>query len=120
MKSVITISASLAISLMLCCTAQANDHKILGVIAMPRTDTNDIELKVPAGIDNGQVLRVSGQGDAGLNGGPNGDLNVSVNVRPHELLTRNGVDIYREIPITYAPAVLGAKETVPTLQGKVE
>lgn len=82
--------------------------------------TNDIELKVPAGIDNGQVLRVSGQGDAGLNGGPNGDLNVSVNVRPHELFTRNGVDIYCEIPITYAQAVLGDKVTVPTIKGKVE
>ena len=82
--------------------------------------TNDIELKVPAGIDNGQVLRVSGQGDAGLNGGPNGDLNVSVNVRPHELFTRNGVNIYCEIPITYAQAVLGDKVTVPTIKGKVE
>lgn len=47
MKSVITISASLAISLMLCCTAQANDHKILGVIAMPRNETNDLALKLP-------------------------------------------------------------------------
>lgn len=66
------------------------------------------------------MLRVSGQGDAGLNGGPNGDLNVSVNVRPHELFTRNGVDIYCEIPITYAQAVLGDKVTVPTIKGKVE
>ncbi|STI78027.1 protein [Escherichia coli] len=47
MKSVFTISASLAISLMLCCTAQANDHKILGVIAMPRNETNDLALKLP-------------------------------------------------------------------------
>lgn len=82
--------------------------------------TNDIELKIPAGIDNGQVLRVGGQGDAGLNGGPSGDLNVSVNVRPHDLFTRRGVDIYCEIPITYAQAVLGDKVTVPTIKGKVE
>ena len=82
--------------------------------------TSDIELKIPAGIDNGQVLRVGGQGDAGLNGGPSGDLNVSVNVRPHDLFTRRGVDIYCEIPITYAQAVLGDKVTVPTIQGKVE
>ncbi len=47
MKSVFTISASLAISLMLCCTAQANDHKLLGVIAMPRNETNDLALKLP-------------------------------------------------------------------------
>ena len=82
--------------------------------------TSDIELKIPAGIDNGQVLRVGGQGDAGLNGGPSGDLNVSVNVRPHDLFTRRGVDIYCEIPITYAQAVLGDKVTVPTIKGKVE
>lgn len=82
--------------------------------------TTDIELKVPAGIDNGQVLRVSGQGDAGVNGGSCGDLNVSVTVRAHELFTRNGNDIYCEIPITYAQAVLGDKVTVPTIKGKVE
>lgn len=82
--------------------------------------TTDIELKIPAGIDNGQILRVSGQGDAGLNGGPNGDLNVSVTVRPHELFTRNGNDIFCEIPISYAQAVLGDKVTVPTIKGKVE
>lgn len=82
--------------------------------------TTDIELKIPAGIDNGQILRVSGQGDAGLNGGPNGDLNVSVTVRPHELFTRSGNDIFCEIPISYAQAVLGDKVTVPTIKGKVE
>ncbi len=82
--------------------------------------TTDIELKIPAGIDNGQILRVSGQGDAGLNGGPNGDLNVSVTIRPHELFTRSGNDIFCEIPISYAQAVLGDKVTVPTIKGKVE
>lgn len=82
--------------------------------------TTDIELKIPAGIDNGQILRVSGQGDAGLNGGPNGDLNVSVSVRPHELFTRSGNDVFCEIPISYAQAVLGDKVTVPTIKGKVE
>lgn len=82
--------------------------------------TTDIELKIPAGIDNGQILRVSGQGDAGLNSGPNGDLNVSVTVRPHELFTRSGNDIFCEIPISYAQAVLGDKVTVPTIKGKVE
>ena len=82
--------------------------------------TTDIELKIPAGIDNGQILRVSGQGDAGLNGGPNGDLNVSVTVRPHELFPRSGNDIFCEIPISYAQAVLGDKVTVPTIKGKVE
>jgi molecular chaperone DnaJ len=83
-------------------------------------NTTEIEINVPAGIDNGQVLRVSGQGDAGVNGGGNGDLNVAVTVRPHELFVRNGNDIYCEIPISYAQAVLGDKVTVPTIKGKVE
>lgn len=80
----------------------------------------DIELKIPAGIDNGQILRVSGQGNAGTNGGPGGDLNVTVSVRKHELFLRSGNDISCEIPITYAQAVLGDKITVPTIKGKVE
>ena len=82
--------------------------------------TTDIELKIPAGIDDGQVLRVSGQGDAGINGGSSGDLNVEVAVHPHELFTRRGTDIYCEIPISYAQAVLGDKVVVPTIKGKVE
>lgn len=82
--------------------------------------TNEIELNIPAGIDNGQILRVGGKGDAGLNGGSSGDLNVAVNVRPHDLFTRSGNDIYCEIPITYAQAVLGDTITVPTIDGKVE
>ena len=75
---------------------------------------------MPAGIDNGQVLRVGGEGDAGINGGGSGDLNVAVSVKPHDLFTRKGVDIYCEVPITYAQAVLGATITVPTIDGKVE
>lgn len=82
--------------------------------------TTDIELKIPAGIDDGQVLRVSGQGDAGINGGSSGDLNVEITVRSHELFTRRGTDIYCEIPISYAQAVLGDRVTVPTIKGKVE
>ena len=82
--------------------------------------TSEIELNVPAGIDNGQVLRVGGEGDAGINGGGSGDLNVAVSVKPHDLFTRKGVDIYCEVPITYAQAVLGATITVPTIDGKVE
>ena len=82
--------------------------------------TSEIELNVPAGIDNGQVLRVGGEGDAGINGGGSGDLNVAVSVKPHDLFTRKGVDIYCEVPITYAQAVLGATITVPTIDGKVK
>ncbi len=57
-----------------------------------------INVDIPAGIDDGQILRVGGQGDNGLNGGPSGDLNVVVSVRPHPLFVRNGSDIHCEIP----------------------
>ena len=79
----------------------------------------ELEINIPAGIDNDQVLRVGGQGDVGLNGGPTGDLNVAISVRKHDLFNRRGNDIYCEIPITYAQAVLGAEITVPTIDGKV-
>ena len=79
----------------------------------------ELEINIPAGIDNDQVQRDGGQGDVGLNGGPTGDLNVAISVRKHDLFNRRGNDIYCEIPITYAQAVLGAEITVPTIDGKV-
>lgn len=78
-----------------------------------------IEINVPAGIDNEQILNVSGKGNAGTNGGPNGDLHVYVSVRPHELFERRGNDVWCEMPITFVQACLGAEVTVPTLDGKV-
>ena len=68
MKSVFTISASLAISLMLCCTAQANDHKLLGVIAMPRNETNDLALKLPVCRIVKRIQLSSDHGDLQLSG----------------------------------------------------
>lgn len=79
-----------------------------------------VSLTVPAGIDDGQTLRVTGEGDCGLNGGPAGNLNVGVTVRPHPIFTRDGYDIHCEIPITYAQAVLGDEITVPTIDGNVK
>ncbi len=79
-----------------------------------------INVDIPAGIDDGQILRVGGQGDSGLNGGSNGDLNVVVSVRPHPLFERNGYDVHCEIPITYTQAVLGDEITVPTIDGNVK
>ncbi len=79
-----------------------------------------VNLTVPAGIDDGQTLRVSGEGDCGINGGPAGNLNVSVSVRPHPIFTREGYDVHCEIPITYAQAVLGDEITVPTIDGQVK
>ncbi len=78
-----------------------------------------IEITVPAGIDDEQVLNVGGRGNAGANGGPNGDLHVFVTVRPHPIYTRRGNDVWCEMPITFTQAALGADVTVPTLDGKV-
>ena len=78
-----------------------------------------IEVSIPAGIDDGQVLSVRGEGDAGVNSGPPGDLQVDVTVRPHPLFERRGYDVWCEIPLTFAQATLGAEITVPTLDGVV-
>lgn len=79
-----------------------------------------ISVKVPAGIDHGQQLRVSGQGEGGSNGGPPGDLYVVFNVKPHEFFDREGDDIYCEMPLTFAQVALGDEIEVPTLNGKVK
>lgn len=79
-----------------------------------------IHVKIPAGIDDGQQLRMSGQGEAGINGGPSGDLYVVFHVRAHEFFERDGDDIYCEMPITFVQASLGDEIEVPTLHGKVK
>ena len=82
--------------------------------------TKKIEVSIPAGIDDGQTLAVRGQGDSGINGGPAGDLHVTVTVRPDTLFKRDGYDIWCEIPLTYMQAALGDELTVPTIDGKVK
>lgn len=79
-----------------------------------------INVKIPAGVDDGQQLRVSGQGEPGINGGPAGDLYVVFHVREHEFFERDGDDIYCEMPITFTQAALGDEIEVPTLHGKVK
>lgn len=78
------------------------------------------EVEIPAGIDNGQTLRVQGAGNSGVNGGDYGDLNIRVTVQPHEIFERDGFDINTEIPISYAQATLGDEITVPTIDGNVK
>ena len=78
-----------------------------------------IEVNIPAGINDGQAILVHNQGDAGVNNGPAGDLRVSIGVRPDPIFERDGFDIWCEIPITYAQAVLGDEIEVPTVDGKV-
>lgn len=79
-----------------------------------------ITLDIPAGIDNEQILTMRGQGDAGIRGGPSGDLQILVNVSPHKLLTRNGFDVYLDIPVPFTTAMLGGKVIIPSLEGKLE
>ena len=79
-----------------------------------------IKVNIPAGIDDGQIVSLRGQGNAGKNGGPAGDLLITVMVQPHELFRRDGVDVFCEAPITFAQAVLGAELEIPTIDGKVK
>ena len=80
----------------------------------------NLSVTVPAGIDSGQRLKVSGEGDAGLRGGHSGDLYVLVDVQSHELFEREGFDVHCAVPISFSQAALGSKIEVPTLSGKVE
>ncbi|OUR93714.1 molecular chaperone DnaJ [Halobacteriovorax marinus] len=79
----------------------------------------DLSVKVPAGIDHGQRLKLSGEGDAGIKGGPGGDLYVVIDIQEHELFERDGFDVHCTIPISFSKAALGADIEVPTLDGKV-
>lgn len=81
--------------------------------------TRKIEISVPAGIDNGQTFILRELGDHGVNGGPKGDVQITVTVKPDELFERDGFDVWTEVPITFAQAVLGSEITVPTIDGKV-
>ncbi len=80
----------------------------------------DIEVKIPAGVDTGNQLRLAGKGEAGYNGGPNGDLYLEFNVKAHSLFERDENDIYLTLPLTITDAVLGCKKDIPTLYGSVK
>lgn len=79
--------------------------------------TRSIKIKIPAGVDTGTRLRVAGEGEAGLRGGPRGDLYVYIHVRPHRIFRREGNDVVVEIPLSFAQAALGDEIEVPTLEG---
>ncbi|MEE1279856.1 MAG: molecular chaperone DnaJ [Oscillospiraceae bacterium] len=82
--------------------------------------TRKLDINIPAGIDDGQVLTLRSQGDIGFNGGPSGDVLVDVLVRPHPIFKREGYHVFCEVPITYVQATLGDELTVPTIDGKVK
>ena len=81
--------------------------------------TQKIKIKIPAGVDHGQTVRVAGEGCVGTNGGPNGDLLVDILIKRHPIFSRQDYTVYCEVPISFAQAALGGEIQVPTLDGKV-
>lgn len=80
--------------------------------------TKTLKVKIPAGVETGRRIRLTGEGEAGLRGGPRGDLYVMMNVRPHKLFQRDGANLYCRVPITVTRAALGGDIDVPTIEGK--
>jgi molecular chaperone DnaJ len=78
-----------------------------------------LEVKIPAGIDDGMRIRSTGNGEPGMNGGPPGDLYVEIHIKQHAVFQRDGDDLHCEMPISFAKAALGGEIEVPTLSGKV-
>lgn len=83
-----------------------------------RKQTHRIKVRIPAGVDTVSKLRSSGNGDAGLQGGPSGDLYVVIHVKEHDIFERDGADLYYDVPIKFTLATLGGTLEVPTLKGK--
>lgn len=81
--------------------------------------TKTLSVKVPAGVDEGDRIRLSGEGEAGRNGGPPGDLYVEIRIEPHKLFERGGADLSCEVPLSFATATLGGEVELPTLDGNV-
>lgn len=97
-------------------TDPCKDCRGTGKVRKQRT----IEINIPQGINHGQTMQVSGQGEPGTRGGAPGDLLVTIRVKPHNIFTRDNYDVFLEIPITFVQAALGATIRVPTLDGIVE
>ena len=87
-----------------------------GVVRSQKT----LSVKIPAGVDTGNRIRLSGEGEAGLRGGPHGDLYVQIHIKEHSIFERDGNDLYCEVPIDFATSTLGGSIEVPTLQGKLK
>ena len=83
-------------------------------------ETKTLSVKIPSGVDTGDRIRLTGEGQAGANGGPSGDLYVQVSVRDHAIFQRDGKHLYCEVPISFTDAALGGEIDVPTLHGRVK
>ena len=76
-----------------------------------------LSVKIPSGVDEGDRIRLSGEGEAGVNGGPSGDLYVVIHIKPHAVFTRDHNDLHCEMPISFTTAALGGDIEIPTLEG---
>jgi molecular chaperone DnaJ len=81
-------------------------------------NTKTLSVKVPAGVDTGDQIRLAGEGESGDNGGPAGDLYVQIHLKPHDLFKRDGDDLHCEMPISFATAAIGGEVEIPTLDGR--
>lgn len=86
-----------------------------GLVEKPKTLT----IKIPAGVDDGDNIRLAGEGEAGAHGGPSGDVFVRIHIRQHRLFARDGNDLYLEVPVPLLTAVLGGEVEIPTLSGRL-
>jgi molecular chaperone DnaJ len=87
-----------------------------GIIRQDKT----LEIKIPAGIDNGQRIRMNGEGEKGYRGSAAGDLYLLIRVKPHREFRRDGVNLYKEVPVSFTEAALGTTAKVETLDGTIE
>jgi molecular chaperone DnaJ len=76
-----------------------------------------LSVKIPSGVDEGDRIRLAGEGEAGVNGGPSGDLYVVIHVRPHDVFSRDGNHLHCEMPVSFTKAALGGEIEIPTLDG---
>jgi molecular chaperone DnaJ len=83
-------------------------------------ETRTLAVKIPAGVDTGDRIRLSGEGEAGRNGASQGDLYVEIRVAPHRIFERDGDELYCEVPIPFTTAALGGELEIPTLDGQVK
>jgi molecular chaperone DnaJ len=100
-------------------TGKVIRHKCNSCYGSGREDeTAEVLVQIPPGVDSSMQLRVAGEGEAGPNGGPRGDLYVDIRVREHSIFKRNGTHLYCRVPITYTQAALGATVEIPLIDGK--
>ncbi len=96
------------------------EDAVKGIQTRVNVNHDTIHVKIPAGVDTGSKVRITGKGESGIEGGPPGDLYIVTKVRPHPYFERKGDNIYLEVPVTFSEAALGTKIRVPTVDGMIQ